>query len=269
MFLSRLTHSQCQVTPSDNNINCVANGRVKKQSANYRKNRNCSVWIEDLCLAVLNPVPNPITPKDNCKQRNDRQICSPLNVFLAFHVEARTMPNSYSAAETPDIAGRSRLGFDCVSADGCCRWRIYDPESIPGKGCVRVCQPDAQLVGGGGCDGRAQSSVNREFVAAAGRKQAPNCAVLPGGHIRTVPRNRPPFGAPACSRLCTSIPAKRLESNNRVRSSLVVSRSQTGAPGGSANATSRAGAGQYSSGMMVRLNGFNGRAWRIWRSAAV
>ena len=40
-----------------------------------------------------------------------------------------------------------------------------------------------------------------------------------GGHIRTVPRNRPPFGAPACSRLCASMPAKRLESNNRVRSS--------------------------------------------------
>jgi len=37
-----------------------------------------------------------------------------------------------------------------------------------------------QATGGGGGDGRAQSSVNREFVAAGGRKQAPNCGFCRG-----------------------------------------------------------------------------------------
>ena len=47
-------------------------------------------------------------------------------------------------------------------------------------------------------------------------------------HRDTAP-NRLLAGAPACSRLYASIPATRLESNRRARSSGVISRSQTGA----------------------------------------
>ena len=85
---------------------------------------------------------------------------------------------------------RAFSGFGCVSRCLCYRWSDYDPESVPGKGCVRDCQPEVQIAGpvAGGAAGETLFAAHGGGVWAVGATVSDFLQGLPVG---TSPRPSP------------------------------------------------------------------------------
>ena len=79
-------------------------------------------------------------------------------------------PNRYSATKQGNMPIRAFSGFGCVSRCLCYRWSDYDPESVPGKGCVRDCQPEVQIAGpvAGGAAGETLFAAHGGGLRAVG-----------------------------------------------------------------------------------------------------